>query len=393
MKHLKKIMLGFLLGFVFCVQAHAAGSEVNIDNKNLVDLLLQKGVISKDEAKFVEKTNYDRLTLSATGFISAMSDTVNQTSAAGKTTAMTEQTGLFVDRFYLQAIYHINDTWYGRITTDVQNEQTATSSSAAPLKRNMNVFLKYAYLEGNFIPELQVRFGLSHTPWIDYEEGLWKHRYVSKVFTDFYAFDDSSDYGVGIKGKIQDGLLEYWLTETNGGGYSKPNATKGMDFNSRLTLRPVKGVDLSVQFRDGDRGTNILNSGTSTTPTHSSLYQGLLSYSMENFRLGGNYVQNEQKVSGAAYSTKDEGYALWGWYNFIQDYGAFGRYESLDTKNAVSAPITQKTNHYVVGVEYLANKNLSFSLAYDYTQKENFKNVNGDKQEDAKYGLYAQFTF
>ncbi len=387
MKQLTRVMLGLLLGLTFCANIYAA--EVTIDNKNLVDMLVQKGVLSKDEAKFVEKTNYERLSLGVVGFIDALGKDGKKTTAAGVSSTTAKETGVYVDRFYLQAIYHIDDTWYGRITMDVQNEQGNYGTSSS-VKRNMNVFLKYAYIEGNFMPELQLRLGLSHTPWIDYEDGLWKHRYVSKSFIDNYGFDDSSDYGVGVKGKFLDSLLEYWITESNGGGYGKPNASKSTDLDSRLTFRPVSGLDISVQFRDGDRGTNTYSA---TSTTHSTLSQAFISYGQEDFRIGGNYVQNKKKVSTSSYSTKDSGYGLWGWYNFAQNYGVIGRYENLDTDNAVSAPTTQNANRYVMGLEYRANKNLSFSLAYDYTKKKNLNNVNGDSGEDTIYGLYTQFSF
>ncbi|MDX8403570.1 MAG: hypothetical protein R8K54_04090, partial [Mariprofundaceae bacterium] len=165
-----------------------------------------------------------------------MKSFINMTSTEVTTTGKrdTTETGLGVDRFYLWLKYKIDDTWSAKITTDVNNEQGRTGSTTTPgLKRNMNVFLKNAYIQGSFRPELNVLIGLAGTAWIPYEEGLWKHRYVTNTFVDGYGYDDSADYGVALKGAFMDGLFEYFVDVVNGGGYSNPNKTDAVDFGAR----------------------------------------------------------------------------------------------------------------------------------------------------------------
>jgi len=291
----------------------------------------------------------------------------------------TKTQGLNLTRFYLDAKYTKNN-WNARITTDINNE-----TPQASLKRQMNVFLKYAYLEGKFSDAVQLRVGLSHTPWIDYEQKLWKHRFVSKVTSDHYKFDDSADYGVGLKGKLADGLVNYWVTLTNGGGYGKPNATGSMDYNTRLTIKPIKGLDISGQYRAGYRGKKT----TTATPdpaAKESLMQVLASYGTKKWRVGGNYIKNNNSgnTSGKDYTAM----AGWGWVKLGSDFGLFGKLEQNKDSNQVSF---DKKRHYVAGVDFFVQKGLTITAAYD--DEKTTALTGGTDSNTKKYGLYSQFKF
>lgn len=311
-----------------------------------------------------------KLELSGKAFINFTSSTTENNTTGAKTAS---STGLAVDRFYFQAKYHINDMWYGRITTDVNNEQP----NATGLKRQMNVFLKYAYIEGKFSDAAQLRLGLSHTPWIDYEQGLWKHRYVAKVASDHFGYDDSADYGVGLKGKLVDGMVSYWVTATNGGGYSKPNKTDGIDYNTRLTITPIKGLDISAQYRTGYRGAKVFGAAA---PARQDLIQAMVSYGVHNWRAGLNYLKNTNDLN----TLDNQAYSLWGWGKFNDDFGAFARY---DREKNMLATVSSTDTQYMLGLEYFAAKGMTFSAAY--TLRDNKQN--NTKVKTA--GLYSQFKF
>ena len=298
-----------------------------------------------------------------------------------------DDNGLAVDRFYLEAKYHANKVWMGRITMDVNNEQGNTTPG---LKRNMNVFLKYAYIEGNFMPELQLRLGLSHTPWIDYEQSLWGHRYVSKVASDHFKFDDSSDYGVGLKGKVADGLIHYWATAINGGGYSNPNKTEGIDYNARVTVAPIEGLHVSGQYRYGYRGTK--SGAVGNMPDKSTFYQAMITYGQKDWRVGANYLDNSKDLGASMFDVNDTAYALWGWGR-MGDYGAFGRFDHNKNENAAAVPVDAKTDHVVLGVETYPVKGLTLAVAWDYTKMKNLGNTVGDEGKSNKFGLYSEYKF
>ncbi len=296
-------------------------------------------------------------------------------------TADTKKLGLSVSRAYFTGKYSFNNDWMMRVTTDVNLDNKLT-------KKNNNIFLKYAYLQGKLYGDaLVLRLGQSHTPWIDHEEHLWAHRYISPVLIDSNHYDASSDLGIGFKGNVLDGLANYWFTYTNGNGYDHP-AIKGssMDFDSRIGLNLLPGLTLDFQYRNGYRATK-------TTPqvglaTKSTLIQGMVTYGMgHDFRIGANYAQNK-KTGGT--NVKENAYDLWAWGKVTDQFGLLGRYEYVKD-NKVAASQKKKTR-YVAGVEYFPTKNVAMSLVYDVTDNK-VGGVYRAKGKVTKIGLYTNFKY
>jgi len=313
----------------------------------------------------------------------------------------TKTRGVAVDRAYFTAKYYFDKDWMMRITTDMVVDPKLKS-------KNSNIFLKYAYVEGKLMGDAVVlRLGQSHTPWIDYEQGLWKHRYVSKVLVDTQGYDASSDLGIGLKGKVADGLVGYWVTATNGAGYSHPTTKKtagsSVDFDSRVSFYPVKGLTLDFGYRTGYKGTKLLQAGLNTNATvtaakanmKSTMSQVMVTYGTHDYRIGANFIKNQQIQDGAVITnnTKEEAMALWGWGKFGDGLGAFGRYESTKDKLAANATNPQKEIRYVLGAEYSPRKHVTFSLVYDKTNFTNNGNVLGKTEKKTQVGIYSQVKF
>lgn len=388
----------------------AIAGGVQIDNNSLTDVLVAKGVLTKEEAKAVAKNNDGKLKLEALFYLNTTTD--EKTAITAASTLDTRTNGLNVDRAYFTAKYHFNDDWMARFTTDMGNEPG--------LGKQQSIYLKYAYVEGKLAGDAAVlRLGQSHTPWIDYEQGLWKYRYVSKVMSDQYGFDTSSDLGVGLKGKLADGLIGYWLTATNGTGYSKGNkvsGNSGIDFNSRIGIYPVDGLTLDAQFMNGYRGTRTSINNVTTSGVKSTLAQAMVTYKLDDYRIGANYLFNRDEAHSATASgahggnatskyktaalgdkVESSGLSIWATGKFDGGFGAFGRYERMTNKFTNAAGIAnnlkEETSRYMAGLEYNVTKGIDFSLVYDYTKLTNQGNVAADASKDVRYGLYSQVAF
>ncbi len=302
------------------------------------------------------------------------------TDGAGATTAKINAAR--IERAYLTAKYSFNKDWMMRITTDVTLAKDLNAGG-----KNNNIFLKYAYLEGKLIGKAAVlRLGQSHTPWIDYEQGLWKHRYMSKVMTDTFKYDASSDVGIGLKGELADGMVGYWATLTNGAGYSHIDRTGNkMDFNSRIGFYPIEGLTLDFQYRTGYLGKNQFNAAAAKN----TLYQVMATYGMgKDFRIGANYAANDVSPVGGGAKIKNKMYGVWGWAKIAGDFGAFGRFES--NKDNAAAATKKKDDHYSVGVEYFPVKGVTLALGYDATKSTLGGASNG---KTSRIGLWSETKF
>lgn len=433
MKHnVKRSIAAALALIVMAPAVHA--SEVQSDTARLIELLVQKDILTPDEANQItqeivqEKDEQERKESAETAaktakaskagnfkfeselYLNTTARQVDSTTAGVTTT--TKTSGLNVDRVYLTAKYNFNDDWMARVTTDVGNE-------TGKLGHAQNVYLKYAYVEGKLAGDAAVlRLGQSHTPWIDYEEHLWDHRYVAKTMIDQYGFDDSSDLGVGLKGVLADGKVNYWVTATNGTGYGKGNVTSGhqsVDFNSKLGLNLVKGLTIDLQYRDGRRNTKTSINDVTVDGVKSTLFQGMLTYAGGDvWRVGANYISNDDKADALNPGTSfrshggslkpalpgdklsSTGYALWGHTKLPSSkFGVFGKYEDLQnelTSLGVKSD-KEKVRHYLVGFEYYLTKGVDFSLVYDQTKVSDRGAVIGDTTKDSIIGLFSHVHF
>jgi len=305
-----------------------------------------------------------------------LNTTANTTKVNGAKTA--ESTGLAVDRAYFTLKYSFDKNWSMRFTTDMESNQVGSG-----LGKTQNIYLKYAYLQGKLAGDAAVlRLGQSHTPWIDYEQHLWGHRYVAKVTSDYYKFDDSSDLGIGLKGDVADGMVKYWVTETTGAGYgNKAGSTKGQDLNVRLGVYPIEGLTLDAQFRDGYRGKKTFAAPNQNKET---LNQFMATYGMgKTFRVGANYLTRK-----IANTSKDDGYSVWATGNFGSGFGAFARYDAINNKNSAGTKLGKSTRT-VAGVEYSVIKGVTFSLALEEGKVDNTASA-GNVTKTSRMGLFTQ---
>lgn len=225
------------------------------------------------------------------------------------------------------------------------------------------------------------------TPWIGYENGLDEHRYIVKAYLDTKKLDGSADAGVGISGKLADGLVGYAATVINGGGYGNIAATDAVDYNSRIGIYPVEGLTLDFQFRSGYLGTKTFGAAGEK----STLLQAMTTYgATKNYRVGANYIQNKKDVAGV--ETKTRAIVAWGRAKFANDFGLYGRYENSNVDLSTAA-IDEKENRFIVALEYFANKNIRMSLAWDQAKKTEAGHVAGATSKVSRYGLYTQAKF
>ncbi|MDX8401308.1 MAG: hypothetical protein R8K47_01610, partial [Mariprofundaceae bacterium] len=213
----------------------------------------------------------------------------------------------------------------------------------------------------------------------------------TKVFVDTYGFDSSADAGIGFKGKLADGLMDYHITEVNGAGYGNISKTNAVDLNARVGFKPVDGLTLDLQFRDGYKGTKTFTGGTAAQGTKHTLYQAMLTFGMDGWRVGGNYIYEKANAKANNTTTKHNGYDVWAWADF-GGIGAFGRYEHLKDKQA-GWTVLPKTTRYVIGLDYSPRKNVNFSLAYDYKKKKNVGQNTANFTKDTTFGLFSQVKF
>ncbi len=302
------------------------------------------------------------------------------TSANG---TKTKTSGGNLSRTYLTAKHKLDDTWKVRLTLD--------SAQEATLKKKSSIYVKYAYLEGNFSDALNANLGVIKTSWIDYEDGLGGHRYISKSFVDDQGLEASADAGVGLHGKIANGMFHYAIAEVNGAGYGNIKRNASQDLTVRIGSAPIEGLTIDFGFNDGYKGKRTDSTVSTVGLTKHRLTQAMITYGMgHDFRVGANLIKDVAKTNGVSESLK--GLDTWAWVNFSDQFAAFVNYETAKTGKVVTigkmtgAATEKKT---IVSLDYKASKKVLLSLAY--TSVTNLHGEAGTKETIA--GLYSQFKF
>lgn len=285
--------------------------------------------------------------------------------------------GFDVKRFYLGVNHDFDDMWSANITTDF-NYISGDSET--------QVFVKKAYLQAKFSDAAVLRAGSADMPWIPYVEDLYGYRYVENTLIDRLGFGTSADWGAHLGGKLMDGMVNYAVSAVNGNGYKNPSRSKGLDFEGRVGVMPVKGLNLAVGFYNGKRGQDV--QGSTVTINTASRMNLVAAYSYDMFNVGAEYFTAEDWNTTAA-KDKADGYSVWGAVKPAEKVAVFARYDGAKPNKTTNSSL--KDTYYNVGVSYAATKNVDLALAYKNEQKKD--NTSTKPLDSSEIGVWTQVKF
>src|SRR5262249_44317568 len=194
-----------------------------------------------------------------------------------------------------------------RITPDIVRETGAGSSIAG----SMTLRLKYGYVQMNLDDWLWrgtfVRAGLIQTPYVDFEETVYRYRFQGPIFTDREGYLTPSDYGVAGRTLIPRGYGELYGGVFNGEGFARadPNDQKAVEL--RATFRPFPSSNLPrglrvTAFYDGDH--TVKNADRRRTI-------GLITFEHRFVAMAWSYLDAVDQASPAAPRTPARGQSFW----------------------------------------------------------------------------------
>jgi hypothetical protein len=221
-----------------------------------------------------------------------------------------------VTRAYLNAVGRFSGGVYTRVTSDV-----FTSGTSLALR------LKYAYVAytpGKSI--LTYKFGLIHTPWLDWEEALWDYRMQGAMSLDRSGYLTSADFGAGIDGNYQQDRVNGQVTLVNGEGYGGGPGDQRKDFQARLSVRVMNTDDNSRV--GGLRVSGYAGIGKPTGGGTRNRFLGMASYRSKEFTLAAEFA-----------SMKDTNTAVTVAQHTERMISAFGVFHVPNSKVAVIARV------------------------------------------------------
>jgi hypothetical protein len=146
-----------------------------------------------------------------------------------------------VGRAYINVLGQLNHLLAFRITPDVTRE----TGSGSSLSGSLTLRLKYGFAQFNLDDWIwrgsYVRVGLIQTPYVEFEESVYRYRFQGSVFADREGYLTSADFGASFRTQFPGGYGELVAGLYNGEGYTRADPNDQKAFQVRGTLRPLPG--------------------------------------------------------------------------------------------------------------------------------------------------------
>ncbi len=236
------------------------------------------------------------------------------TDAAGN---IVNRNAFDVQRAYINFTGNISHLVAFRITPDIVRESSLLSlPSGGSVPNDSLVFrIKYAYGQFNLDDWITrgswVRLGIQQTPWVDFEEGIYRYRFQGPVFAERIPLPTtmtSSDAGVSFHYNFPSDYGDVHVGYYNGENYSKveTNSQKGLEF--RGTLRPfatkqpvLRGLRVHLVYyndnyvQDGER----------------KRMMGNVTFEHKYVNAGFDYLDANDQSLPTATAVNAKGYSIW----------------------------------------------------------------------------------
>jgi hypothetical protein len=306
-----------------------------------------------------------------------------------------------VGRAYINVTGQVNHLIAFRITPDITRE----SGSGSSLSGSLTYRLKYAFAQFNLDDWMwrgtYVRFGMTQTPYVEFEESVYRYRFQGPVFVDVERFLTSSDFGVFFRTEFPNGYGEAIVGLYNGDGSTRADANDQKAFQVRATLRPLpgpgvlRGLRLTL-FYDGD---NYVKDA------ERNRFVSLVTYEHRFVNIGWSYLDATDQTLSASPEVDANGHSFWftpRWaHGTLRPTPATGqvrasleglfRYDRLEPDQGNSS----HKERIVAGVAYwprMTNSRVSTAVLLDY-EEVRYRNYAPARDTDKKVAVHMLINF
>jgi hypothetical protein len=402
----KSIVLLFILSF-FLFSFIGTGSVYAIDNDKLLEKLIEKGIITREEAEEikeeeqkVEEQRQEKIVKAVeekelaipkalkglkVGMLAYIDYSYGDEPESNNGESSLNRFKL--TRGYLTIKKEILPWFHTRITIDTHEDN----------EEDWKMRLKYLYAElrppdFGFLTNMKSEIGMGHIPWLDFEEHINPYRCQGTMAIERAGTFNSADLGVSLRGNFAgrleqaeektgghhyDGRYGGWhLGVYNGPGYHETEENTNKVIEGRVTLRPLPDVIPGLQlsyfglYGEGDNDTN----SDGEYPDY-EVNLGMLSYQNPWLILTGQYFLTEGNSKGSwvdaqgdALDTK--GYSMFGNVKLpILDrkLSVFARYDHFDQDEDGAIASDADYDMYIGGLAYDIYKGNLVMLTYETT--------------------------
>src|SRR5262245_1039855 len=297
-----------------------------------------------------------------------------------------------VTRSYINVTGQISHIVAFRVTPDVVREtNTASAASGSLIFR-----VKYAYAQFNlddWMPKgTYARPGIQQTPWIDYDESIYRYRFQGTPFVEREGYFASADAGASFHYQVPNNYGEVHVGYYNGENFNRAETNDQKALMIRATLRPFaaqslvpRGLRVSV-FYDSDHYVKDAERTRFIAAAH---------YEHPYVNAGFYYLDthDQQSVTRPTLSADVEGkgYTVWATPKTTKGWEALLRYDHLTPNELFGSQLRSRT---IVGGAYWFphQGTVTAALMLDY-DGQTFDNFVPAQPKNARVALHGLISF
>jgi hypothetical protein len=290
-----------------------------------------------------------------------------------------------VGRAYINVTGNISHVIAFRVTPDITRETGAGSS----LNGSLTFRLKYAYAQFNLDDWMTrgswVRLGMQQTPWVDFEEAVYRYRFQGTIFAEREGFLSSSDVGAAFHYNFTGNYGELHAGVYNGDTYTRAEANDQKGFMIRGTFRPLRthpvlrGLRVSG-FYDHDAYVKS-----------AERRRGIVAATFEHPHLNAafQYLATTDQARVTTTEVDARGFSVWATPRASNGWEALLRYDRIEPDTDLDA----RRKRAILGVAYWFphQGNVSTALLVDFenVSNDNFTPARSDERRFAVHALVA----
>lgn len=297
---------------------------------------------------------------------------VNGTPAGGR--------GVQADlsRFFVNFDHRFSRTWSLHVTTDVHWMRHTSPT---------DLWLRYAYVEGEFGKAFKLRLGSAPMPWHGLVNQWYGYRYVEKDLTMRAKVGNPADWGVHALGSLgAQGRVEYAASVVTGAGYKKPRLGNGPDVAARVSFQPTAHTVIGA---GGYRGTLAEDAGTRSSLHTAQRWTLMAAYADARWRLGAQWFQarNWGRVIRPR-ADRSQGWSAWASMQVTPTVAVFARHDHVRPSDWLDP---ERRDRYTnAGVEWKVANGLRLAAVW---KRERLNRDGVHLQTVDEAGVWAQITF
>src|SRR5262249_15938169 len=306
-----------------------------------------------------------------------------------------ERNAFDVSRAYINITGQISHLIAFRITPDITRQSGIVNGSQVT-SDSLVYRIKYAYAQFNLDDWMTrgswVRFGIQQTPWVDFDEGIYRYRFQGTTFVErqpLLTTFSSSDAGVSFHYNLPSNYGDVHLGVYNGENYQRVEVSDQKGFEFRGTIRPLAAGPPMLR---GVRGHLVYYNDNYQSGNERRRVMGNVTFEHKFLNAEYDYLSAKDQTLATNPVIESNGWAFWATPRYPYENGssieALLRYDHFvpNTSSAFAPPASapspttpfkdQHQNRSIIGAAYWFphQGNVSTAILFDY-DGQHFDNI------------------